>query len=412
MFYFPSPVSAPALLTQGIRPALSGWLAAGLLLAVSWTGAAAFPDSTGDFAGRGEALKREAGELRRKADGHRTRLEKKSAEERRVLASLNTISRSLSEARQRVKKTRASLKELDADIDRLTEEVKDLDLRISRREKQAARRAVALYKLGSVGDIHLLAGAASLHDFLERRRMLAAVLTADEALLEGLARGKKERENALKDLEARRRRRSFLEETCQGQLTLFIRQDKLKKELLRQIRKEKKLARAAAMEAEAAVRAVSEQIIALNRMPPPALPSGDNKDGVNLKSLRKLPVNGTIVTHFGPRENPELGVSGFQSGIDIRAERGEPVHAVAGGTVIYASWFKGYGNMIIVDHRNHYYSLYAHAEELFKTAGEPVRRDEVIATVGDSGSAFDPILHFEIRHHGAPVDPVAWLKDR
>jgi septal ring factor EnvC (AmiA/AmiB activator) len=100
----------------------------------------------------------------------------------------------------------------------------------------------------------------------------------------------------------------------------------------------------------------------------------------------------------------------FQSGIDIQAEKGAPVHAVCSGQVIYSSWFKGYGNMIIIDHGDHYYTLYAHLEELFKTNGDIVQAGEVIATVGDSGSMSGPGLHFEVRHHGKPVDPEKWLK--
>ncbi len=56
----------------------------------------------------------------------------------------------------------------------------------------------------------------------------------------------------------------------------------------------------------------------------------------------------------------------YRNGIDIAADKGEPIRAVRAGNVLFASWFKGYGNMIILDHGNRYYTLYAHAEELFK----------------------------------------------
>ena len=66
--------------------------------------------------------------------------------------------------------------------------------------------------------------------------------------------------------------------------------------------------------------------------------------------------------------------------------------------------------MIIIDHGDHYYTIYAHAEEVFKNKGEMVEPGEVIATVGDSGSMIGPALHFEVRHHGKPEDPLNWLK--
>lgn len=123
-----------------------------------------------------------------------------------------------------------------------------------------------------------------------------------------------------------------------------------------------------------------------------------------------MPVKGKIISSFGLYKNTEFNVMNIQSGIDIKADRGSPVHSVMEGEVIYSSWFKGYGNMIIIDHGDHYYTLYAHVEELYKKKGDKVITDEVIATTGDSGSMSGPGLHFEIRHHGKPVDPVKWLK--
>ena len=66
--------------------------------------------------------------------------------------------------------------------------------------------------------------------------------------------------------------------------------------------------------------------------------------------------------------------------------------------------------MIIIDHGENYYTVYAHAEELFKKKGESVETNEVIATVGDTGSLIGPKLYFEVRHHGKPVNPLQWIR--
>jgi septal ring factor EnvC (AmiA/AmiB activator) len=65
---------------------------------------------------------------------------------------------------------------------------------------------------------------------------------------------------------------------------------------------------------------------------------------------------------------------------------------------------------MIIDHGDAYYTVYAHMEEVLKAKGVPVRAGEIIATVGDSGSMEGPMLYFEVRHHGKPLDPMAWLK--
>jgi len=128
------------------------------------------------------------------------------------------------------------------------------------------------------------------------------------------------------------------------------------------------------------------------------------------KVLLIMPVNGKIKNLFGPYKNPNYNITNFRSGIDIKADHGEPIRSVFKGKVIYSNWFKGYGNMIIIDHGNSYYTVYAHMEETFKSKGEEVDAGEVIATVGDTGSMTGAKLYFEVRHHGKPMDPLEWLK--
>jgi len=105
-----------------------------------------------------------------------------------------------------------------------------------------------------------------------------------------------------------------------------------------------------------------------------------------------------------------MNVTTFENGISIRTQRGEPVHAVTSGDVLFADWLQGYGNLIIVNHGENWYTLYAHTDEMFKKKGDRVDSREVIATVGDSSLSGYPDLHFEIRHHGKPLNPGPWFK--
>ena len=123
-----------------------------------------------------------------------------------------------------------------------------------------------------------------------------------------------------------------------------------------------------------------------------------------------MPVKGKIVSLFGKFKNTQYQVLNFRSGIEIQTERGEPIQAVYAGKILYADWFKGYGNMIIIDHGESFYTVYAHIEEIFKAAGDVVETGEVMATVGDTGSITGSKLYFEVRHHGKPLDPMQWLE--
>lgn len=99
-------------------------------------------------------------------------------------------------------------------------------------------------------------------------------------------------------------------------------------------------------------------------------------------------------------------------GIDIAGQAGDAVRASATGNVVYAgNGLLGYGNLIIVNHNEHYLSAYAHNRKILVQEGEEVKAGQVIAELGSSG-AERPMLHFEIRKDGNPVDPVHYLPPR
>ncbi len=100
----------------------------------------------------------------------------------------------------------------------------------------------------------------------------------------------------------------------------------------------------------------------------------------------------------------------FRSGVKIKADLDSPVRAVFDGQVIYASWFKGYGNMMIIDHGEHYYTLFAHLDQLLMEKGASVETGNIVGTVGDTAALGSPGLYFEIRHYGKPLNPVSWFK--
>lgn len=120
------------------------------------------------------------------------------------------------------------------------------------------------------------------------------------------------------------------------------------------------------------------------------------------------PVTGNLLAAFGGR----LPDGRRSDGVLIAAPAGAAVTAVADGTVVFADWMTGYGNILIVDHGNGYMSLYAHNDALQRTAGDAVKRGDRLATVGSSGGQGAPSLYFELRHNGAPVNPSAWLTRR
>ena len=127
--------------------------------------------------------------------------------------------------------------------------------------------------------------------------------------------------------------------------------------------------------------------------------------GGGLKPGLRWPVKGQVMARFGTNR-PEGGV---WRGVLLRASEGASVQVVAAGTVVYANWLRGFGNLIIIDHGQQYLSVYAYNQSLLKQIGDEVQAGETIALAGSSGGQVDSALYFEIRHRGSAVDPVQLL---
>ncbi len=121
------------------------------------------------------------------------------------------------------------------------------------------------------------------------------------------------------------------------------------------------------------------------------------------------PVSGPITSPFGLRSNPFGPGLEMHPGIDIGAPQGATIAAAAGGHVIFAGWYGGYGNAIIIDHGGSTSTLYGHCSQIFVSEGQDVQRGQAIGAVGMTGRATGPHLHFEVRVNGVPVDPTSRL---
>jgi len=331
--------------------------------------------------------------------------------ELKVISELENLNFSLNDARQTVALLQKDMVNIKRLINENSEKSRMLSNKIARNEQYASRRIVALYKLNQVGKFNLLASTDSLYDFFHRRMALEKILHQDEMVLETLLKNQNALSVVRQNLVDQKEKKKVLEIRLKAQIVDASQKRNKRTRLLKEIRSKKELTLAAIESLKQSADALDITFSDFKKENPGKRPYADSSPHAftDLKGLLIMPVNGKIVEFFGSYTNTEFNLVNFRSGINIRAERGEPIVAVYKGRTLYANWFKGYGNMIIIDHGDHYYTLYAHAEELFKKKGDPVEAGEVIATVGDTGSMANPGLHFEVRYHGKPIDPAPWI---
>ncbi len=134
----------------------------------------------------------------------------------------------------------------------------------------------------------------------------------------------------------------------------------------------------------------------------PAAPEGAF---ASLKGRLRSPVSGQVAASFGTKRD---GGPSWK-GVFIKAPEGSEVKSVAAGRVVFASWMRGFGNLIIVDHGSEYLSIYGSNQSLLRRVGDAVKGGDPIASAGNTGGGEDSGLYFELRHRGAAFNPASWV---
>jgi murein hydrolase activator len=373
----------------------------------------------------------EIGEKQRDLQQTQRRLKEeraKAAEARKreagLLAELETIDKRLNEKRRQVAALDARVRKAQADISELQGDIARLQAQRAGQEDALGRRLRALYKLQAQGGVLpvLLSGDDPVVQAVQLRH-LTTLASVDARLIreyrvtfEGLA-DRKER------FEGRRQELSALRAEAEGERAEADREATKRRVLLARVRDERAYhdrmvgeLSEATRRLEAFIKELQEKQRRLSKIPPPQRPRpGEPTPSIGFGALRGRllwPADGRVVGEYGPQVNPRFGTKTFRNGIDIEAAEGTAIMAVYPGHVVFTGWFRGYGNLIIVDHGNEYYTLYAHAADIKVAEGEDVKQGQAIGTVGDTGSLQGPRLYFEVRYEGKPQDPAQWLRPR
>ena len=359
-----------------------------------------------------DEFKKKAQDINREIEKGKVEIQKFSHRETDIIIRLNQVDQALNRSRKRIAGLSREIERLEKKITETAAASEKLIHQIRANETYVAKRLVALYKLNWLGKFHVLASADSLQELLQRKTAIERILAYDETVIKALRDNRLDLETVRSRLETHRNEKRRRADEYQKQIKQIAAERTQRATLLAQVRKKKSAQLAAIESLKQAARNLDEKIKNLGIGSTDVTPQeyATTEPFQAYKGLLKMPVKGKIVSLFGKFKNTRYQVLNFRSGIEIQTERGEPIQAVYAGKILYADWFKGYGNMIIIDHGASYYTVYGHIEEAFKTAGDVVEAGEVMATAGDTGSINGPKLYFEIRHHGKPLDPVQWLE--
>jgi septal ring factor EnvC (AmiA/AmiB activator) len=345
-----------------------------------------------------------------------------------VSGELANIDQNLKEKQKSLNRLNRDLKQTERIINQTSKQIEDTKVDVENKKIQIQKRLISIYKSGNVSNIRFYFSAETFPEMLEDIRYTKSLVDHDKKMLAEY----KDKINRLSTLQNKlqsdnrnkekiranivlKKKEIEAEKEKKAQYLVKIQHDKKRyQESLRELEANSRRLQSIIRRLEAASRkrAIKEREKAAETakkgIAAPALLA--DRGFASQKGRLSMPVRGHIISEYGRHKHPRFNSYTFNNGLSIAAPIGTDVHAVYDGKVIFADYFKGYGNLVIVDHGGGYFSLYAHNSKILKKLGTNVAKNDILATVGDGDSPDGPMLYFEIRYQGKPVDPSTWIR--
>jgi murein hydrolase activator len=344
-------------------------------------------------------------ELQKRIDDASRTLERKRGEESTLAGDLRELEGRLTALRQRQQATEAQVAALGAEIVGRKGEEKILRQRSTALEVQVRRRLAALYKGGEVGTLRVLFGGDPPARAAENFDYFGRMIRRDRQLMEEYRRELAALQKVLDELDGLNRQQQKAVESLRADRQSLARMQKDREAVLVSLRGDQVALNQALQEWRNQANRLTDLIKKLETQRSREY----TQTGVFTKQKGRLPwpLAGRVRVSFGPTRDSQLGTMRDSHGIEIAATGAypHPVSAVWGGRVVFADVFRGFGTMIILDHGEGYFSLYAQLTQVTRKVGEQIAQGELLAHAGDSGG-----IYFEIRKGGVPLNPLSWLR--
>ena len=363
--------------------------------------------------GHSASADRDLDGIKKKIESEKRVLSQVKKKESSLIESLGQVEIDLEKKNKQLKQSTSKLELVVSELRKKQAETLRLRESLEQRKAYLARRADALYRWQrAASPFMILNGDLSLSSLLKRRFYLQSSMAFDREMVQSLSEQATQQETLAQEL-ARKRQEVDTQRRELTEVKQAVQKDAQKKrELLASIREERESRQRALKDLEQAAVRLQKMIEELSRRSA-GKSSKEAPAGTGLESMRgklQWPVKGQVIGGFGKTKHHEFSTEVFRKGLEIEAPVGEEIRAVEKGKIVFADRFSGYGKMMIIDHGDRYYTVYAHLSDFLKKSGDPVKRGEAVALVGDSESLAGSKLYFEMRKDGRSIDPTPWFQ--
>jgi len=346
-----------------------------------------------------------------------------------VRGQIERLRQRLDAVRQQAKSAERELEEVDIELDIQTHELEiameaeqridreraateaeiaELGPRIAQQKDALRHRLVALYRLGGLSYLRMLLEIENERNPVQAISMLSYLVSRDARAVSRFQETQRQLAAQQIQLAARltelRDTRVLVEQRRRAIAATRLQ----KQSLLARLRTEETGSEHQLVALEEKARRLERLVQILAQQKRGEI--GPTADITSVQGALGWPVDGKVIERFGKQINPKFSTVTMNNGLKIEALPGTPVRAVFQGTVLFSQWFKGYGNLIILDHGNRVFSLYGNLKAPIVAVGEHIATGQTIAGVGESEDALSGFLYFEIREDNHPQDPQKWLR--
>ncbi|MBI5408931.1 MAG: peptidoglycan DD-metalloendopeptidase family protein [Nitrospirae bacterium] len=324
-----------------------------------------------------------------------------------TLEKLNDINKGIKKKEEELRQYERKMQQAQAEIRKLSEEIELLTGKLHGKKQNLDEHIKALYKQQYGGSTLILISAEDFQDLLKKSRYVSLVAYHDGQVISKYSSEIREINLKKKELEALNDDLKANKEYARKK-ELELKAERAKKDgMLASIRGKKMSSEKNIKELEESSQRLQDMIPGLKTKEIPQVIIGGGF--ISLKKNLPWPVDGKVLIPYGKYEDPVMNKPVFRNGIEIEAVDVESPQAVAGGRVIYADRFEGYGTLLIIDHGGGYNTLYGNLTETPLQTGDLLIKGMELGKISKSKLFNVHTLYFEIRHKGRPIDPMEWL---
>ncbi len=354
----------------------------------------------------------ESARIKKELDEKRKSMEKLSLKERNTFEELLDLEEKLELIQRLIESMSAGEENTERELQVEAKNLKETRLKLNQHRESSLKRLREIYKHGRFVPSAMILEASSPVDLMNRIRFSQKIIEKDHKFSIEKERLTLHLEEKRLNLNETKSELSRLASRKSEEQEAYHKELKKREKLLKKIRSEKKLYAQAVGDLEESANQIPQIMNQLTKERT-LVNSQDPRSKIRFETSKgKLPwpIEGRVISTFGEQKHPRFHTKTEKSGIEIEAKPGARIVAVARGKVNYTSRLRGYGNLLILDHGDEYYTLYAHLSEILVSPGEEVERLQEIGVVGEGKLISSPCLHFEIRKGKQPQDPLEWLR--